>query len=122
MRSGTRLLKALADPQRIRILMLLRNGELCVCQIVEVLGLAPSTVSKHLALLDAADVVQSRKRGRWVLYRAPENDRAPLRRNLIKNLRSALAEDIDIQRDADRLRNVLALDPEILCRRQRGES
>ena len=48
--------------------------ELCVCQIVELLGLAPSTVSKHLAILKQARLVDSRKEGRWMFYRLADED------------------------------------------------
>ena len=68
MKATLRVTKALADTQRVRILLLLERGELCVCQIIEVLGLAPSTVSKHLSLLHAAGLVDVRKEGRWVYY------------------------------------------------------
>ena len=60
------LLKALAHPVRLRILALLRDGELCVCEVAEVLQLAPSTVSEHLTDLRRAGLVQERKVGRWV--------------------------------------------------------
>lgn len=60
------LLKALAHPVRLRILALLRDGELCVCQVAEILRLAPSTVSEHLTDLRRAGLVQERKVGRWV--------------------------------------------------------
>ena len=59
-------LKALAHPVRLRILALLRGGELCVCEVAEVLGLAPSTVSEHLTGLRRAGVVREWKVGRWV--------------------------------------------------------
>ena len=59
-------LKALAHPVRLRILALLRGGELCVCEVADVLGLAPSTVSEHLTGLRRAGVVREWKVGRWV--------------------------------------------------------
>lgn len=72
-------LKALAHPARLRILMLLREGELCVCQLMEVLGLAASTVSEHLSLLRRAGFVSERKEGKWVFYRITEDQAlAPL--------------------------------------------
>ncbi len=61
-------LKALAHPVRLRILALLGDGELCVCAITEVMGLAPSTVSQHLSDLRRAGFVTERKEGRWVHY------------------------------------------------------
>ncbi|UCG86069.1 MAG: winged helix-turn-helix transcriptional regulator [Gemmatimonadota bacterium] len=68
--------KALAHPARLRVLAILRGGELCACQITAVLGLAPSTVSAHLAELRRAGLVDEQKAGRWVLYRLADTDRA----------------------------------------------
>lgn len=61
-------LKALAHPVRLRMLSLFRGGELCVCQVTEILGLAPSTISEHLSLLRRAGVIAERKVGKWVFY------------------------------------------------------
>jgi ArsR family transcriptional regulator len=61
--------KAIADPTRARIIKMLEGGELCVCHITERLGLAQSTVSKHLQLLRGAGLVVDRKEGLWVYYR-----------------------------------------------------
>jgi ArsR family transcriptional regulator len=62
---------ALSDKSRVRALLALRGGELCVCQIIELLALAPSTVSKHMAILKSAGLVENRKQERWVYYRLP---------------------------------------------------
>lgn len=62
------LYKALAHPTRLRILALLREGEMCVCQINAVVGLAGSTLSEHLAELRRAGLLAERKEGRWVYY------------------------------------------------------
>jgi ArsR family transcriptional regulator len=62
------LLKTLGHPARLRILALLRGGEMCVCQINSVLGLAASTVSEHLTELRRAGLLAERKDGRWVYY------------------------------------------------------
>lgn len=72
--------KALGHPARLRILAMLRGGELCVCQITAILGLAASTVSAHLAELRRAGLVEEQKEGRWVRYRLREatGDLAPL--------------------------------------------
>jgi ArsR family transcriptional regulator len=64
-----RLLKALADPTRIRILGLLTAGEVCVCHLHESLKLPQSLVSRHLAYLRRAGLVETRKEGLWVHYR-----------------------------------------------------
>jgi len=60
--------KALSDPNRVRALMMLHEGELCACQIIDVLGLAPSTVSKHMSVLRQAGLVRGRKQGKWMYY------------------------------------------------------
>jgi ArsR family transcriptional regulator len=59
---------ALADETRIRILNLLYEGELCVCDIMRVLGEPQSKVSRHLAYLRRAGLVQARKEGLWMYY------------------------------------------------------
>ena len=119
MRSTLRVTKALADLQRVRILMMLRPGELCVCQIVEVLGLAPSTVSKHLSLLEAAELLQARKEGRWMYYRLAGGSAPAFGRAAIRALAEALRNDEGTRRDAQSLKRVVACDPGTICSRQR---
>ena len=63
MREFMTVIKALAEENRVRVVLALRERELCVCQIVELLGLAPSTVSKHLSILYQAGLLESRKDG-----------------------------------------------------------
>jgi ArsR family transcriptional regulator len=70
-----RVLKALADPTRVRILGLLTTGEVCVCHIHESLRLSQPLVSRHLAYLRRAGLVGTRKAGLWVHYRlVPQDD------------------------------------------------
>ena len=111
--------KALADAQRVRILMLLQGGERCVCQIVEVLALAPSTISKHLSILDAAGMVESRKEGRWAYYRLPGREAAPAVRGGLRWLQAALGADEVVRRDRAALRRVVSCDPGQVSRGQR---
>ena len=119
-RSTMRVTKALADLQRIRILMLLQAGELCVCRIVAVLGLAPSTVSKHLSILSGARLVDARKAGRWAYYRLPGGSERDAVRPVLKWIAETLGNDEQMKLDVRKLRKVMACDPESLCRRQRG--
>lgn len=107
--------KALSDAQRVRILMMLRGGELCVCQIVEALGLAPSTVSKHLSILSNADLVQMHKDGRWAYYRLSESQAQPV----INWLAASLRDDSMIRQDANTLKMVTSCTPESISQRQR---
>ena len=66
--SLTRLVKAMAHPARLRILAMLADGELCVCQLTAVLRLAPSTVSAHLGELKRAGLILEEKRSKFVFY------------------------------------------------------
>lgn len=61
--------KALADEARVRTLLAVAGDELCLCQLVDLLGLAPSTVSKHVNQLYAAGLVERRKQGKWHYFR-----------------------------------------------------
>src|SRR5674536_402278 len=63
------IFKALADENRIRILNLLKNGELCVCDIEAVLGIKQSNASRHLNRLKTAEIIVSEKKSQWVYYR-----------------------------------------------------
>jgi ArsR family transcriptional regulator, arsenate/arsenite/antimonite-responsive transcriptional repressor len=70
-----RLLKALADPTRLRIIGLLQHGEVCVCDIHDSLRIPQPKASRHLAYLRRAGIVHAEKRGLWVHYRiAPQAD------------------------------------------------
>jgi ArsR family transcriptional regulator len=60
--------KALADPSRLRITVLLSRGELCVCDLTAVLGLPQSTISRHMGKLKSAGLVTDRRAGKWVHY------------------------------------------------------
>ena len=119
MRSTLRVTKALADIQRVRILMMLQTGELCVCQIIEVLGLAPSTVSKHLSILNTANLVDSRKEGRWAYYRLPAGNAGAFSKPVVRWLGNTLKDDETIKQDLEKLWSVVACEPGSLCRRQR---
>ncbi len=112
--------KALADENRVRALLALRQGELCVCQITELFGLAPSTMSKHLSVLYQAGLLESRKNGRWVYYKLPGSE-APLAvREATRWVQRSLADDPKVTEDAERLKKVLKMDPAELCKKQCG--
>ena len=68
-----RILKALAEPTRLRIAMLLTHGELCVCDLTAVLELPQSTISRHMAVMRSSQIVLDRRSQKWVHYRiSPE--------------------------------------------------
>ena len=114
--------KALSDEQRVRIVGALQDGELCVCQIVELLALAPSTVSKHLGQLRQAGILEARKNGRWVYYRLADRTAPATVRDALRLVRAALEGDRTARQDAARLKQILSIDPEVLCCQQRQES
>lgn len=118
MRALMNITKALADERRVRTLLALRQGELCVCQITELFGLAPSTISKHLSILHQAGLVDSRKDGRWIYYRLPQNGTDAAPRDAIRWLEKASADDPVIAEDSQRLKKILCLNPVELCKKQ----
>lgn len=63
------ILRALADPTRLKILYLLKNGELCACEIIESMDKSQSTISHHLNILKKEKIIISRKNGKWVNYK-----------------------------------------------------
>ena len=109
--------KALSDPNRVRMLCALRAGELCVCQLIELLGLAPSTVSKHLSILNQAGLIDSRKEGRWVYYRLPHQQKEGVAAGMIKETFKALANSAAIIEDDKRLSAIREADLEEICRK-----
>lgn len=105
----TNITKALADPNRVRIVMALREGELCVCRIIELLQLAPSTVSKHLTILKHAGLVEGRKEGRWMHYRLP-HDRSSAAGKTLAWVFASLENASEIGTDRKRLDQIKVTD------------
>ncbi len=118
MRETLGLTKAFADESRLRALCALRGRELCVCQLIELLGLAPSTVSKHMSLLHRARLVDSRKEGRWSYYRLAGDDAPEPVRGALAWVLASLSKSPVILQDAKSLRQILKCNPETLCQRQ----
>ena len=118
MREFMNITRALADESRIRALLALRKGELCVCQITELFGLAPSTVSKHLSILYQAGLVESRKDGRWIHYRLPGPNAPVAVREALDWAEKALAGNPRVLEDDKQLKRILKQDPAELCKRQ----
>ena len=114
---AVKIFKALSDQNRVRAIMSLKERELCVCQIVELLGLASSTVSKHMSLLADAGLVESEKRGRWVYYRPASNGDHQTKETLAM-LPRLLDGENQLAKDNESLKSILELDPETLCRIQ----
>ena len=113
-------LRALADENRMRIVAALSRQPLCVCQIVELVQLAASTVSEHLAMLKKAGILASHKEGRWVYYRVDEENGGGAVADALQSMLRGLEQDRQLRSDTKRLAKILRIDPAELCRRQRS--
>jgi DNA-binding transcriptional ArsR family regulator len=116
MREFILLTKALSDRNRIRIILALNKKELCVCQITKLLELAPSTVSKHLSILNQAHLIESRKEGRWVHYCLARNKVSPAVNQAIDWVIKSLINDPKIMEDKEQLKKILEINPDELCK------
>jgi len=99
-----RTLKAAADATRLRILRMLEDGDLCVCQVVEVLGLSQSTVSRHLLVLKDAGLIEDEKRGKWVFYRLAPREAGIFPGALADLLSGALRREPRVAEDLRKIR------------------
>lgn len=118
MKAFLELTKALADENRVRLLLALRGGELCACQLTELIQLAPSTVSKHLSLLKHAGLLESRKEGRWIYFKLAGKDAPVAVREAMDWVKKSLGKSERARADAKLLKKVLNQDPVELCKRQ----
>ena len=94
--------RALADRTRLRLLNLMRTDEVCVCFFVEILKTNQPKISRHLAYLRRAGIVDARRDGQWIHYRVAEPADPQVAR-LLKDVLSWLANDQEMQRDRERL-------------------
>lgn len=115
MRDLELVLKATGDPTRTRILKLLESGGLCVCQVQAVLGLAPSTVSKHLTILKMAGLVTDQRNGKWIEYVVATGVQNPYVKPVLAMLQGPLDRDPAIIADRQRLRKIRKIPLTELC-------
>jgi ArsR family transcriptional regulator len=99
--------KALADPTRIRIIAALRNGELCVCELVDALGISQSSLSSHLQICRQAGVLATRKDSRWIYYSLSTRYVALIER-IFSELQT-VDSDEQVRQDARRLKKRLQM-------------
>lgn len=93
MKKFIKVMKALSDPNRVKMVKLLQHKVMCVCEIQAALGLAQSTVSKHLKILEEAGLITFFKDGLWVNYSLSDGTDSPYAANLLGSLRHWLDED-----------------------------
>lgn len=96
------IFRALSDTTRLRILNLLQGGELCVCELVDVLDVPQPTASRHLAYLRKADLVTARKEGAWQYYRLTPA-KTKFRKKLLECVKAAAGESPQLAADTERL-------------------
>jgi len=96
MQNFVRVMKALSDPSRVKVVRMLTRREMCACEIVDLLGLAQPTVSRHLRVLQDAGLILARKEGVWVHYRLPEAPDPPCIATLLAHLPDWLKADPEL--------------------------
>ena len=99
----TRAFRALGDETRLRIVALLAHGELCVCHLEAALGISQPNCSRHLAILKAAGLVDSRRDGTWVYYRISDQEHASVR-SVLEVLTRAFGAERALRADHARLK------------------
>jgi len=109
MKDITRVLRALADPTRLRLLRLIYRQELCVCELMDAVQLPQYKVSRHLLELRRIGLAEARRSGRWMHYRiSAAATRSPLHQDLLKLFDVHTRDLPETQRDDARLRKRLA--------------
>lgn len=96
MRELIKIMKALSDPNRIKVLKALEIRELCVCEIQPLLKVSQSTVSKHMKMLEDVGLVLKRKEGQWVVYRLGPNESSPYAAEMLNVIRAHLNDEPEV--------------------------
>jgi ArsR family transcriptional regulator len=96
MQEFIRIMKALSDPNRVKIIKILQSRSMCVCEMQAALGIAQPTVSNHLKVLEEAGLVVSRKDGLWVNYFPADGNSSPYAATLLGTLKHWLQDDPEI--------------------------
>ncbi|MDZ7837113.1 MAG: metalloregulator ArsR/SmtB family transcription factor [Actinomycetota bacterium] len=106
LKNTTKLLKAMADEGRLRIvLLLMAKKNFCVCEIKEVIGLSQPTISSHLKVLQNAGILESSKDGLWVNYRLAR-DMDKNARQIIEHIYDSVKEDAAVRQDIKKITDV----------------
>ncbi len=114
----TAVFKALADPNRLKALCALEDGRLCACQIIELLDLAPSTVSRHMDVVLGAGLIKATKKQRWVYYELEGKDTPEPARQTLKLLHDLFRNRDEMQVVKEEIKKIKAIGPEEICRKR----
>jgi len=101
LRKKSEIFKALSEPNRIRILLMLLKKPLCVCEITSILGLSTATVSNHLSILRNSGFIIDEKHSKWINYKINKQNDNPIINNILDNLIEWFKEDIQIKSDLE---------------------
>ena len=114
MKAFTRVMKALSDPNRVKIVKMLQRRLMCVCELQAALELAQPTVSKHLRILEEAGIVTSCKDGLWMNYALSDGASSPYAASLLGNLKHWLEDEGEVAEIVERLPSI---NRETICRK-----
>ncbi len=103
MKAFVKVMKALSDPNRVKIIKMLQHKMMCVCEIQDALKIAQPSVSKHLKILEEANLVDYNKDGMWVNYHLTDGSSSPYVASLLGNLRHWLADDPEVSKLVEKL-------------------
>jgi ArsR family transcriptional regulator len=116
MRQFTKIMKALSDPNRVKIVKLLQHKSgMCVCELKSLLHIAQPTVSKHLKILEEAGLVEYRKEGLWVNYSLVNGTSNPYAAGILRELRTWLEDQPEL---SEILKKAPFVSREEICRKK----
>ena len=114
MKDFLKVMKALSDPNRVKIIKMLQHKEMCVCEMQATLQIAQPSVSKHLKILENAGLVTPHRDGMWVNYQLTDGSSSPYAASLLGNLRHWLEDDLELTEIVEKLP---AIRREDICRK-----
>ena len=97
MKEFIKVMKAVSDPTRVKILKMVQRRVMCVCEVQAALGIAQSTASKHLKILEDAGLIKFYRDGTWVNYSLAEGSQSPYAASLIGNIKHWLEGEPEIK-------------------------
>jgi ArsR family transcriptional regulator len=113
MKTFVKVMKALSDPNRVKILKLLQKKVMCVCELQSAIEISQPSVSKHLKILEEAGLVDYRKEGLWVNYFLSDGNNSPYAASLLGNIKHWLDNDPQI---VELVKKVPFLNREEICK------
>ena len=114
MKDFIKVMKALSEPNRVKIIKILQHKSMCVCEIQAALGITQPSVSKHLKILEDAGLLDSKKDGLWVNYHLTDGAVSPYAASLLGNLRHWLEGEREVEDLVERLPDIRR---ENICRK-----